>query len=95
MSFEGFDGIEGLLKAGQIPVGLQVRPMDVGPFQHGPESPFGKSSLHDARLDLDGDLVAAVFRVKVGRGMVPVEHADDDSKKAADLGHDWSIEKRV
>ena len=41
------------------------------------------AGIHCQRLDLDQGLVLPVCRVKMGRGVVVVEHADNNAQEAA------------
>ena len=46
-----------------------------------------KLSFHNPSLDIYGDLIITVFRVKMRWRMIPIEHADHNSKEAADFRH--------
>jgi hypothetical protein len=61
--------------------------MKVSPLHHSPQGPFWKFSLHYSSLDIDGNFLITVFRVKMRRGMIAIEHAHHNSKKATDLRH--------
>ena len=46
-----------------------------------------KPSLNRSALNLDGDFMLAILRMKMGRGMVSVVQSDDDPKEATDFRH--------
>ena len=78
---------QGPTSRGEVPVVQQLRAVQIEPFQHVTERPFGETPLDDAALDLYDDLEVAVGGVEVRRRVLPVVHANDDPEEAADLRH--------
>jgi len=73
---------------GKRPLLQEFLPVKRRPLEHEGARPQGEVPIHDATLDLDGDLEVSVDRVEVRGRMLPVEHADDDSQETANLRHD-------
>jgi hypothetical protein len=62
------------------------------PFHH--QSRGARSELsrdHSERLNVDDYLVATMFRVKMRRLMVIVEHPDHDAVEATDFRHEQTL----
>jgi hypothetical protein len=58
----------------------------VRPFKHELQCPGWKIAADPGRLDLDGDLVFSVYRVKMRYAVLAVEHADHDAEKSRKSG---------
>jgi len=65
--------------------------MKLVPLEHEPQCPLREGAVHDAVEDADGNVVASVRGVEMGRVVLPVQDRDDDAEEAAYLWHVSSL----
>jgi len=56
--------------------------MEIIPFQHETQRTLWKSPADDTGLDIDDDLIIAIYRMKMRRCMVAGKNADGNPKKS-------------
>ena len=58
------------------------------PFGDMPERSRWKATRHLAIVNSHHDLLISIYRVKMGRVMIPIQERDGDAEKA---GNDWHV----
>jgi len=58
------------------------------PLQHRVSRPTRKLARHNSSVDIDCDLVLAIFGMEMWRWMVPIVEVDDDAEEPADFRRD-------
>ena len=88
---ERVDGIGRLLPATPFPVVHELVLVELVPLHHVPEGSFRKSTLHDARGNVNDNLVFTVLRVKMRGHMIIPVHGDDNTQESTDNRHVFRI----
>ena len=84
---QGWDRTQGFSLLGELPILLQLLPMEPVPLEHVSERASGKLPFDHTVPNPNRNLVFTINCMKMSRLMFPMEDRDDDAKKPTKLRH--------
>jgi len=85
------DRPQGLPLLGELPILIQLVPMELIPLEHMRERPSGEFPSDHTVSNANRNLVLTIYCMKVSWLVFPVEDRDDDAKESTNLWHSFIL----